>query len=93
MIRFVGEGENKGKYVVIASGKFGAENIGEATVSGSGRLELNETNLKIDQTISKEGDGSGVRFNFGKGAKSLEVNVAQMSIGIGEQELKSSAVI
>ena len=41
IIKFVGEGDNFGKYIVLAEGEFVAKNISDAELSGGGLVKLN----------------------------------------------------
>ena len=58
---------------------------------GGGLVKLNQTDLVIDQTISND-NGRLVRFNFAAG-KELNVDVEELLIKIGGEELSTSAKI
>ena len=90
IIRFT----DTGNYTVVVSGDFAAQNLGSVSISGSGRLELNQSGLVMDTVLERDGNpADGTRLFFPSGSSDLEVNFGVLDIEIDNQTISGAAKI
>ena len=90
IIRF----NDTGSYTVVVSGDFTAQNLGSVSLSGSGRLELNQSGLVIDTVLERDGNpADGTRLFFPSGSSDIEVNFGALDLVIDNQTISGSASI
>ena len=90
VVRFV----ESDKYTVIATGDFAAQNLGDVSISGTGRLELNESGLAIDTVIQRDGNPTdGTRLFFPAGSSDIRADFGILNLSIGDQDLSGAATI
>ncbi|MDB4408599.1 LEPR-XLL domain-containing protein, partial [Akkermansiaceae bacterium] len=90
IIRFT----DTGNYTVVVSGDFAAQNLGSVSISGTGRLELNQSGLVMDTVLERDGNpADGTRLFFPSGSSDLEVNFGALDIEIDNQTLSGAAKI
>ncbi|MDB4265285.1 LEPR-XLL domain-containing protein, partial [bacterium] len=90
IIRFT----DTGNYTLVVSGDFAAQNLGSVSISGTGRLELNESGLVIDTVLERDGNpADGTRLFFPSGSSDLEVNFGALDIEIDNQTISGAAKI
>ncbi|MGJ8697979.1 MAG: LEPR-XLL domain-containing protein, partial [Verrucomicrobiaceae bacterium] len=81
-------------YTVIVSGDFAAQNLGGVTLSGSGRLELNQSGLVIDTVLERNGNpADGTRLFFPTGSSDLKVDFGALNLVIDNQTVSGAATI
>ncbi|MDA7659737.1 hypothetical protein N8651_03915, partial [Akkermansiaceae bacterium] len=90
IIRFV----ESDKYTVIATGDFAAQNLGDVSISGTGRLELNESGLVIDTVMERDGNpADGTRLFFPQGSSDIRADFGILNLSIRDQDLSGAAII
>ncbi|MGY8659737.1 MAG: hypothetical protein ACKVKH_14000, partial [Verrucomicrobiales bacterium] len=82
------------KYTAIVSGDFAAQNLGAVSLSGSGRLELNQSGLVIDTVLERDGNpADGTRLFFPSGSSDIKVDFGALNLEIDNQTLSGAAII
>ena len=90
IIRFA----DTGNYTVIVSGDFAARNLGGVSLSGSGRLEMNQSGLVIDTVLQRDGNpADGTRLFFPSASTDLQVDFGALNLVIDNQTISGAASI